>query len=89
MVAETEMQAPTHSIGAEQDALISEFAFFDDWTDRYQYLIDLGRKLPPLDEEFLRDEFKLAARVRSGWLASVTETGWYSRPSAMLPSFLD
>lgn len=31
-----------------QHEIIEEFAFFDDWTGRYQYLIDLGRKLPPL-----------------------------------------
>jgi cysteine desulfuration protein SufE len=33
-----------------QDAIADEFAFFADWSDRYQYLIDLGRKLPPLPE---------------------------------------
>ncbi len=32
-----------------QDEIIEEFSFFDDWMDRYQYLIDLGRRLPPLD----------------------------------------
>jgi cysteine desulfuration protein SufE len=31
-----------------QQEIIEEFEFFDDWTGRYQYLIDLGRKLPPL-----------------------------------------
>ncbi len=35
-------------INAAQDAIIEEFNFFDDWMDRYQYLIDLGRKLEPL-----------------------------------------
>ncbi|HEU0277985.1 MAG TPA: SufE family protein [Rhodanobacteraceae bacterium] len=32
---------------AEQE-IIDEFGFFEDWTGRYQYLIDVGRKLPPL-----------------------------------------
>jgi len=32
---------------AQQD-VIDEFAFFDDWLDRYQYLIDLGRRLPAM-----------------------------------------
>jgi len=36
------------NINAEQDAIIEEFKFFDDWMDRYQYLIDLGKKLEPL-----------------------------------------
>lgn len=33
-----------------QVAIRDEFAFFSDWSERYQYLIDLGRKLPPLPE---------------------------------------
>jgi cysteine desulfuration protein SufE len=33
-----------------QDAIAEEFAFFGDWSERYQYLIDLGKKLPPLPE---------------------------------------
>ena len=39
--------ARIESAQSEQDAIIEEFAFFGDWTERYQYLIDLGRKLPP------------------------------------------
>ena len=30
-----------------QEAIAEEFSFFSDWTERYDYLIDLGRKLPP------------------------------------------
>jgi cysteine desulfuration protein SufE len=33
-----------------QAAIEDEFAFFGDWSERYQYLIDLGKKLPPLPE---------------------------------------
>src|SRR5207342_1045657 len=33
-----------------QRAIADEFAFFSDWSERYQYLIDLGRKLPPLPD---------------------------------------
>ncbi|MGN6789059.1 MAG: SufE family protein [Rhodanobacteraceae bacterium] len=35
-------------IQSAQQEIIEEFGFFDDWTGRYQYLIDLGRKLRPL-----------------------------------------
>src|SRR5688572_174726 len=35
---------------AAQDAIAEEFAYFSDWSERYQYLIDLGRKLPALPE---------------------------------------
>lgn len=34
-----------------QDEVIGEFAFFDNWVDRYQYLVDLGRRLPLLPDE--------------------------------------
>ncbi|MCE2516408.1 MAG: SufE family protein [Alphaproteobacteria bacterium] len=43
----------------QADEIVDEFAFFDDWEDRYQHLIDLGRKLPPLDERYKTDEFRL------------------------------
>lgn len=60
--------APERPIGEEQEELIDEFAFFDDWMQRYEYLIDLGRKLPQLDEAFKRDEFKLKGCQSQVWL---------------------
>ena len=39
--------------------IVDEFAFFDDWEDRYQHLIDLGRKLPPLDDKYKHDDYRL------------------------------
>jgi cysteine desulfuration protein SufE len=42
---------PLEPTAAEaQAAIADEFAFFGDWSERYQYLIDLGKKLPPLPE---------------------------------------
>jgi cysteine desulfuration protein SufE len=42
---------PTENSAAEaQAAIAEEFGFFGDWSERYQYLIDLGRKLPPFPE---------------------------------------
>lgn len=34
---------------AQAEQIIADFAFFDDWQERYQHLIDLGRRCPPLD----------------------------------------
>lgn len=59
--------APELSIEDAQAELIDEFAFFDDWMDRYQYLIDLGRKLPEFDEAYRRDEFKLKGCQSQVW----------------------
>ena len=40
--------------------IIEEFSFFDDWADKYQHLIDLGRKLPGIPAEYQKDAYKLS-----------------------------
>ena len=47
------------SILIEINDIIEEFSFFDDWADRYQHLIDLGRKLPVIPTEYQKDAYKL------------------------------
>ena len=47
------------SILIEINEIIEEFSFFDDWADRYQHLIDLGRKLPVIPAEYQKDAYKL------------------------------
>ena len=47
------------SILIEINEIIEEFSFFDDWADRYQHLIDLGRKLPVISAEYQKDAYKL------------------------------
>ena len=60
--------ARADSAQAEQDAIIEEFAFFGDWTERYQYLIDLGRQLPALPEELKTDAHKVTGCQSQVWL---------------------
>jgi cysteine desulfuration protein SufE len=48
--------------------LIEEFRFLDDWMDRYQYLIDLGRKLPPFPDEWRTEEHRLHGCQSQVWL---------------------
>jgi len=38
-----------------QDEIIDEFSMFDDWEERYQYMIDLGKSLPLIDEQYKTD----------------------------------
>ena len=45
---------------AEIEEIIDEFSFFDDWADRYQHLIDLGRKLPSIPNEYQNESYKLS-----------------------------
>jgi cysteine desulfuration protein SufE len=40
------------SIKEIQEEIIGEFAMFDDWMQRYEYIIDLGKNLPLIEEEF-------------------------------------
>jgi len=56
------------SAEAAQAAIAEEFAFFGDWTERYQYLIDLGRKLPPFAEADKTEEHKVSGCQSQVWL---------------------
>ena len=51
-----------------QDVLVEEFSFFDDWIDRYQYIIDLGRSVSPMDESLKNDETKVTGCQSQVWL---------------------
>ena len=49
----------TNTALAEAETITEEFGFFDDWEDRYQMLIDQGRRLAPIAEKYQTDAFKL------------------------------
>jgi cysteine desulfuration protein SufE len=57
-----------HNITAAQQDIIDEFSLFPDWLDRYQYLIDLGRKLEPLPEHDRIDSNLLQGCQSRVWL---------------------
>ena len=60
----------TESADAAQDAIAEEFGFFGDWTERYQYLIDLGRKLPVLPADLRTDAHKVSGCQSQVWLVA-------------------
>ena len=63
------MATPQEASAAEaQQAIADEFAFFGDWTERYQYLIDLGRKLPPFPDEWKTLQYKVDGCQSQVWL---------------------
>jgi cysteine desulfuration protein SufE len=66
MTAPLDPQEP--SAEAAQDAIAEEFAYFGDWTERYQYLIDLGRKLPPFPEAAKTEAHKVHGCQSQVWL---------------------
>ena len=58
------------SAQAAQDAIAEEFAYFGDWTERYQYLIDLGRKLPAFPDALKTDENKVQGCQSQVWMVA-------------------
>jgi len=50
------MSSSAADLTAAQQEIVDTFGLLEDWTDRYQYLIDLGRQLPPLPEEFKTEQ---------------------------------
>jgi len=61
---------PLEATAAEaQQAIVDEFGMLSDWSERYQYLIDLGRRLPPLPEELRTDAYKVDGCQSQVWIA--------------------
>ncbi len=52
-----------------------DFSFFDNWEDKYQYLIDLGKKLPELDESFKTEEFRVQGCTSNLWVVPQFKDG--------------
>lgn len=62
------------SIEEAQRDLVEEFEFFDDWMDRYEHIIDLGRKLPVYPEDRKTEDRKVKGCQAQVWL-DVTRDG--------------
>ena len=56
------------SIQETQEELIEEFGLFDDWADKYEYLIDLGKKLAPMSDAFKTEENVIKGCQSRVWL---------------------
>ncbi len=63
------------TIAEAQQAIKEEFAFFGDWSERYQYLIDLGRKLPPFPDEWKTEEHRLLGCQSLVWIVPQGDAG--------------
>ena len=59
-----------NTISEEQKDLIEEFSFFDNWEDKYEHIIDMGKKLNMLPEKYHRNEFKVKGCVSEVYLVS-------------------
>ena len=63
------------SAAAAIAAIGEDLAVFDDWMDRYQFIIELGRKLPPFPAAWQDDAHRVAGCQSKVWLAATTEDG--------------
>lgn len=61
------------SINEVQDELIEDFELFEDWESKYEYIIDLGKRLTPLADEFKTDENIIKGCQSRVWLRSRME----------------
>lgn len=58
-----------------QEELIDEFSMFDDWMQRYEYMIDLGKSLPLIDENLKNDDKLIKGCQSKVWLNSEMKDG--------------
>lgn len=58
-----------------ENEIVEEFSLFDDPMERYDYIIDLGKKLPAFPEEFRTDDFLVRGCQSSVWLHAYTKDG--------------
>ncbi len=65
----------SNEIQIAQQELIQDFEFFEDWMDRYQYLIDMGRRLPEFPDEFRNDENRIRGCQAQVWFVARQEDG--------------
>lgn len=58
-----------------QNEIIDEFSMFDDWTERYEYIIDLGKSLPMIDEQYKTDDYIIKGCQSKVWLNAEQKDG--------------
>lgn len=58
-----------------QNEIIEEFSFFDDWMQRYEYMIELGKSLPLIDEKYKMDDYLIKGCQSKVWLFADFEDG--------------
>lgn len=65
----------TNEVESAQQEVIDEFSFFDDWMDRYQYLIDLGRRLPEFPERHRTEANRIRGCQSQVWFVATERDG--------------
>ncbi|MBI5402109.1 MAG: SufE family protein [Ignavibacteriae bacterium] len=63
------------SIEEIEDEIVEEFSLFDEWMDKYEYIIELGKNLPSMDENLKTEDRKVSGCQSQVWLNTKSENG--------------
>jgi cysteine desulfuration protein SufE len=69
------MQPQVKTIQEAEDEIVEEFSLFDEWMDKYEYIIELGKNLPSMDENHKTEENKVSGCQSQVWLNTRYENG--------------
>ncbi len=58
-----------------QEEIIQDFSYLDDWEQKYEYIISLGKSLPPLEERFKQEDYLIRGCQSRVWLKANLEEG--------------
>src|SRR5215212_11561803 len=58
-----------------ENEIVDEISLFDSWDDKYEYIIDLGKKLPPLEDQYKKEENKVRGCQSTVWLVADYKNG--------------
>lgn len=58
-----------------ENEIVDDFSLFDGWEEKYQYIIELGQKLPALDPKFKTEEYRIKGCQSSVWLQGEEKEG--------------
>ena len=63
------------TIKETEQEIVEEFSLFDSWDDKYEYIIDLGKRLAPLEDQYKIDENKVRGCQSTVWLVADYKQG--------------
>ena len=63
----------TKSINEIEEEIVSEFEMFDSWMDKYEYIIELGKSLPLIEEKYKTEDHKVSGCQSQVWLKANKE----------------
>ncbi|MGI6718441.1 MAG: SufE family protein [Bacteroidales bacterium] len=63
------------TVNEKADALVKEFSYYEDWMDKYDYIIDLGKSLPLIDDEHKTPDYLINGCQSQVWLNAKYDNG--------------